>query len=512
MGSGKSTVGRRAAELAGVAFEDLDRTIEQRAGMSIAELFRREGEASFRRREGTELARVLDEGGAKVVALGGGALVDRETRLDALERATVVTLHAPLSVLLSRARDDGARPLLAGPDRVAQARHLLEIRAAGYAESHARLDTSVLDADAAARAALELWRREPIAVALGERSYAVEVGSDFAPERILALLGAPTSTLIVSDRNVAALHLEPLARRLGAPVAHLLEPGERHKTVAALEGTWRALADAALDRGGTVVALGGGVVSDIAGLAAATWQRGVRWIALPTTLLAMVDASVGGKTAIDLGPAKNAVGAFWQPSAVLCDCGYLATEPERGHRSALAEVVKTALIGDAALLDLCEREAVALSRRDPELLRQIIGRSVAVKARIVSRDERESGLRALLNFGHTIGHALEACTGYEHYAHGEAVALGSVAALALGVELGETPPALLERVTRLLGALGLPVDLARAPLSDAVELLDKDKKRRGTYIHFVLAKDAGKPVSIPLELAQLRRIARSLGS
>ena len=300
MASGKTTVGRRAAELAGARFEDLDRSIEARAGMSVAELFRTRGESAFRELEQSELMRVLDRAEPCVVALGGGALVDRERRLDALERAVVVNLHASLDVLLSRAPDDGARPLLAG-DRLGQARQLLEARRSSYAEAHGRVDTEALDIDAAAAAVLAIWRRSPIVVALGERSYRVEVGSGIVAERIPEALAASTSALVISDTNVAKLHLAGLLSAIGTGTpTHLLEPGEQHKTAAALESAWRALADAGVDRGGVVVALGGGVVSDIAGFAAATWQRGTRWIALPTTLLAMVDASVGGKTAIDL--------------------------------------------------------------------------------------------------------------------------------------------------------------------------------------------------------------------
>jgi shikimate kinase/3-dehydroquinate synthase len=223
-----------------------------------------------------------------------------------------------------------------------------------------------------------------------------------------------------------------------------------------------------------------------------------------------VDASVGGKTAVDLPGAKNSVGAFWQPSSVICDVAFLATEPERGYVSALAEVVKTAIIGDPELFDLVEREATGARARDAGLLEELVRRSIRVKARVVSADEREGGLRASLNLGHTIGHALEAQGGYGHLSHGEAVSLGLVAALNIGVGMGETPEPLARRTVDLLRAVGLPTELDKQPLEPALELLQNDKKRRGSQIRFVLARGLGDVCLRDLPLAELRE--RSLES
>jgi shikimate kinase/3-dehydroquinate synthase len=252
-------------------------------------------------------------------------------------------------------------------------------------------------------------------------------------------------------------------------------------------------------------------VTDITGFAAATFMRGIRWVALPTTLLAMVDASVGGKTGVDLGQGKNTVGAFWQPAGVLCDCDLEATEPERGYVSALAEVVKTALIGDAELFDLVERQAAGVRARSPELVAEMVRRCVRVKARIVGLDERESGLRAVLNLGHTLGHAFEAAAGFDRLTHGEAVSLGLVAALRVGEALGETPKALRERTVQLLDSFGLPTDLAREPIEQAVALVALDKKRTGKSIRFVVAKAPGAVELRDLPLADLERVALALG-
>ena len=256
--------------------------------------------------------------------------------------------------------------------------------------------------------------------------------------------------------------------------------------------------------------LGGGVVTDMTGFAAATFLRGVAWVAVPTTLLAMVDASVGGKTGVDLGQAKNAVGAFWQPRGVVCDAELEATEPARGYTSALAEIVKTAIIGDADLFELVESERAAVRAREPELVAELVRRSVRVKARIVGLDERESGLRAVLNLGHTIGHALEAQAGFERLTHGEAVSLGLVAALRVGERIGQTPRALAERVSALLEDLGLPTALSREPLAEATGLLGLDKKRAGSRVRFVVARELGQVDTIDMELAELKQLAQGL--
>ncbi|HEX5101917.1 MAG TPA: 3-dehydroquinate synthase, partial [Polyangiaceae bacterium] len=314
--------------------------------------------------------------------------------------------------------------------------------------------------------------------------------------------------------NVRPLHgdaaLAALAGKSRTATLHTLPPGEREKHVGSVEAVWRAALGAGLDRKSVFVGLGGGVVTDMTGFAAATYLRGVRWLGVPTTLLAMVDASVGGKTGVDLLQAKNAVGAFWQPSGVLCDTDLEATEPARGYVSALAEVVKTALIGDAGLFELLEREEAAVRARDRDLVAELVRRSVRVKARIVGLDERESGLRAVLNLGHTVGHALEAQAGFERLTHGEAVSLGLVAALQIGEKLGSTPAALRERTVRLLRALSLPWDLSREPLGDAAKLITLDKKRAGSRLKFVVARDLGRVETTDLDMSELERLAVAL--
>jgi shikimate kinase / 3-dehydroquinate synthase len=516
MATGKSTVGRRSAELAGVAHEDLDALIEREAGVPIAELFRSRGEPGFRELEARALDAVLADPTPRVISLGGGTLLPRAARLSALDRSVVVSLEASPEAIAARTEGDQSRPLLGARGREARIAELLESRRLAYAEAQAHLDTSTGDVEATARAALDVWKRDPIAVAAAGGSYAVDVGTGIAAERLAGLTQGATRALLVSDKNVGPLHADRLVsgfEHASVPVTRFdLEPGEPHKNQASLASLWDACSEAQLDRRSVIVALGGGVVSDIAGLCAATWLRGVRWIALPTTLLAMVDASVGGKTGIDLGDAKNAIGAFWQPAGVACDISMLATEPERGFASALSEVVKSALIGDPELFELLESASARVLARDPELLVEIVRRSVAVKARIVSRDERETELRAVLNLGHTVGHALEAQAGYALLTHGEAVSLGLVAALRLGVRLGTTPHELALRTERLLAAFGLPVELERQPLPEAAARLGLDKKRTGGTLRFVLARGIGDVTYIDLPMEDLREHVSTLGS
>jgi 3-dehydroquinate synthase len=327
-------------------------------------------------------------------------------------------------------------------------------------------------------------------------------------ERLRAL-GGLGPVLLVTNPTVRALHgaaAEASLRAAGIdPVVAEIPDGERYKTMATLEAILDAALSRGADRSSVVVALGGGVVGDLAGFAAATLYRGVRLYMVPTTLLAQVDSSVGGKTGINRPQGKNLVGAFHQPSGVLADTTTLATLPEREYRAGLAEVVKYGVILDGDFFAFLERSVARLDAREPELLCEVVERCVQLKAYVVERDERERGLRRLLNFGHTVGHAVEKATAYSRLLHGEAVAMGMVAAARLSEALGVCGADVVARIDALLSALGLataiPADVDTAAIIDAVAY---DKKAYGGKVVFVLAEAIGRCVQREIDRGSIR--------
>lgn len=339
---------------------------------------------------------------------------------------------------------------------------------------------------------------QTISVELPHSPYEVHVGRGLLDEVAgLVDLGEQSRVLVVTQPPVARHHLQPLVEGLGA-ADHRVEvvevpDGEGAKSPDVLKLLWTKAASIPLTRRDVVVALGGGVVGDLAGFLAATWNRGIAVVQVPTTVLAQVDAAVGGKTGINLPEGKNLVGAFHQPLAVVADVDTLATLDERTRREGFAEVVKAGLLRDERILELLEEEVPPLAGPVDERTVELIRRAIAVKAAVVAADERETGERAHLNLGHTIGHAIEALEGYGQWLHGEAVAAGIVAALRIGERIGTTPATVAKRAEALLERLGLPTRLPPLPHSELWQVLGRDKKAdRG--VHFVLLEDVGSPV------------------
>ena len=510
MGTGKSTVGPRLAAQLGVEFVDTDTEIERVAGKTIPDLWRDEGEAAFRAREAALVERLLASDRRRVIAFGGGTVTHRGIRRAALDRALVVTLTASATTCVARVTDVAGRPNLAvGGDPVARARDLLADREAAYAECHLAVSTEALDVGAVVAAIVALEARDPLLVPLGTRSYCIDV-CDGEPGRLTQALArcAPSKLVIVTDSNVERTRgpaIELALRPLGLPTLRVtMPPGEQHKTLSSACAIWDAALGGGVDRDAVVVAAGGGVVGDLAGFAAACLLRGVRFVQVPTTLLAMVDASVGGKTGFDHPVGKNLIGAFHQPTAVVADLSHLETLPVREFRCGLAEVVKVALATDASLLDAVEREAGDVAAGDRTALQPVVREAIRAKIAVVRDDEREAGARALLNLGHTVGHALEAHGGYARWLHGEAVALGLVAELRAMAILGWTPPELVERITRLLTALGLPTRAAASEIAAAWPYVSADKKRAGDDVRVVVVTGPGVSHIERVSLAELR--------
>lgn len=337
-----------------------------------------------------------------------------------------------------------------------------------------------------------------VRVSLGERSYDIHVG-----ERVLDATGeliARTSkarvAAIVTNPRIGKLYAERVVKSLkGAGITgHVITipAGERYKTLNTVRGVYEKMLDHRIDRTGMVIGLGGGVVGDLAGFVAATYLRGVEFVQMPTSLLAQVDASVGGKVGVDLPRGKNLVGAFYQPKVVLADTGTLRTLPKAQFRSGLAEVIKHGIILDSDYYSYLERNLPAIMRLESEPLRHVVQRSVELKAQVVTQDERESGLRAILNYGHTVGHAIESLTGYKSVLHGEAVAIGMVTAALIAWEMGLADESLAHRIANLLVRAGLPYKPPAEVSPEAVvEAMKLDKKVAHGKLRFVLAKEIG---------------------
>lgn len=336
-----------------------------------------------------------------------------------------------------------------------------------------------------------------IDVKLGERSYPIHIGRALSLASFLESAPA-TRILMISDSNVDPLHGNACQKKLesrgGDVIRTVIPAGEATKSLKWVETLYSKAAEAGLDRSGVIVALGGGMTGDLAGFVAATYLRGVRFVQVPTSLLAMVDSSVGGKTGINLEQGKNLVGAFYQPVEVDADLDLLATLPEREYRSGLAEIVKYGVIWDASFFHLLEKHADALLARDPVWLEKVVARCCEIKAEVVAMDEREMGPRAILNFGHTLGHAIEKVDGYGRWLHGEAVAMGMHYAARLSTAVCGFPEEEANRVVGLMERLGLPVRAASGAALDWPALRDammSDKKTLRKRPRFVLAKRLG---------------------
>jgi len=534
-GSGKSVIGKRLAQRHGATFIDLDEQIESATGRSIPEIFADEGEATFRALERTAIADLGTGDEApdirRVIATGGGAVVDPRNRWALYRGRIAVWLDGRPEVLAQRLRrSPHVRPLVSGRDPIGTIRDLgsrrerfyaaAHIQQAGVAEIHGvvnSIESRLPTAEAIARTGTVLLRAvTPIGrIVIGDGILAETLAAE------LAALRAPRAIVIsergawdaVGDRTAADL------RERGLEVAQVMLPeGEAAKRLSVVERAASELASLRVERSEVIVALGGGALGDAAGFVAATYLRGIRFIQVPTTLVAQVDSAIGGKTGVDLPEGKNLVGAFHQPVAVIVDTAVLRTLPERQLRAALGEAVKMAALGDERLFELLEAHGPAIARGDPAAftsgaVAEVVERAGWAKVEVVIADERERGAtggRIALNLGHSIGHAVEAAAGYGGLLHGEAVAYGLRAAARIGVEAGVTPTDRGARIAGLLDRLGLATEPLPYSLDAIMGHLATDKKHADGQLRWVLPTATGFVVRDDIEPAMVERVASSL--
>lgn len=495
MGTGKTAAGKELSLRLVREFVDTDDLIEQRFGMPISQIFSTCGEQRFRETE-KEICKELAERRYLVISTGGGMLLDPENRKLLTGSGVVIRLTCSPEKILGRIGTNTDRPLLQCADPAARIDALLREREHAYASLPFHLNTSALSVDNVVDLIAKIVggledSTEFVSVAAPEGGgYSIGVGPGLLSNvgQMLQARGLSTGLAVVTDHIVAELYLDTVLNSLRSagfrPFPCVVPAGEQTKNLAQVEKLYTQFLDHGLDRRGAVLALGGGVVGDLAGFAAATYMRGVRFVQCPTTLLAMVDSSVGGKTGVDLPQGKNLVGAFKQPLLVVADTNCLKSLPAKEIRMGMAEFIKHAVIDDAALFELLEQSGL------PALEPAQVARSVSVKVRVVETDPFESGLREVLNLGHTVGHAVEKCSDFS-LAHGDAVSVGLAAAGRISQKLGLCDPRIPQRIEGLLARMGLPLS-HNMEADRLMDVMVSDKKTVEGQIRFVLVKGLGE--------------------
>lgn len=507
MGAGKTSAGLGLARLLRRRFVDLDDLVARRLGMDIAKAFATLGEAAFRAAESAELKRV--SGGQRlVVATGGGLAVDPANRQTMQGTGSVIHLDSSLEACRTRLGDEGVvgRPLWQDP---AALEALYDSRRQAYADRDVAVKVDGLEpAQVVEALAAAVLGRDGFSASLGGQECPVEA-TCLGPEALVSLV-AGRRVAVITDRNLARLHLPRYLAKLGEPLVITIKPGEGSKTLANAQRLYQALLAGRIERGDLLLALGGGVVSDLAAFVASTYKRGIDFAIVSTSLVGAVDAAIGGKTGVNLPSGKNVVGTFAQPALVVLDLLALSTLPKAQIAEGLVEAYKTGLVAAPELFSLVRDNLPALLAGDLPLLAHAASLSGRAKARVVSADYREKGLRRILNLGHTYGHALESFHRYR-LSHGRAVAVGLMAAAALSAGRGLIPGELARDVAGDMARL-LPRMPVWPPAEVAWEIMQNDKKNQGGRVLFVLLTGVGNPVCVedvtPAELATALQVAR----
>lgn len=503
MGSGKSSVGRTIARFLKRQFIDTDYLIEREENKTIQEIFSKKGEPYFRELETKMIKKVLKNKNV-VISLGGGAIANDENRKIVKEKAKLVTLLATPEDLIARIKRRSHRPLLKGNNELETLQKLWKERESAYLDSHLQVDTADKEIDEISNEIINSLNIKKVTnyklkVSLDRESVRYNIRFKNISQLNLSELNLGTKALIVTQEPIAEHYLDRLKKLLGAQFdvfTMKIDDGEEAKNFFTYQLLMQKCLALGLERNDTIIAFGGGVVGDLAGFAASTYLRGINLVQIPTTLLSMIDSSVGGKTGINVDEGKNLIGSFYQPRKVIIDVNFLKTLPEKEYKCGLGELIKYSLLGSRwdvllgeSFFSFLSRNAEKIIAQDTDIVRDTVEHCLKIKSSIVSQDEKEKGIRAHLNLGHTFGHAIEEITKYKRYSHGEAVAIGIVCACRLAELVGSLQESESERVIELMKTFGLshsiPDDIKT---DDIVKAFKRDKKVQDGKVRFVLPK------------------------
>ena len=483
-GTGKTTLGRLCAKLLGYTLVDTDEEISKQTGKSIAEIFSTQGEDVFRDIESNTLAKIIKYKNS-VISLGGGTLLSDINRSIAKDHGVLICLRASESNIEARLANNDERPLLQNnKENSSSISVLLAQRKAHYDSFDFQLKTDDTKPDVLAEHIVDKLMPWHHTITTNTGGYPLILGVK-ALTYLTSMLnnhGLPKPNLIISDTNIAPLWSNKLGRQLSIPVFSIPD-GESHKTLETVHNIYDQFLLHDLDRSSLVLVVGGGVVGDIAGFAAATYMRGIRWVNIPTTLLSMIDASIGGKVGVDLPQGKNMIGAFHPPEMVLADPETLTTLPDNEYKAGLAEVIKHGIIADAELFSLVNSKSLPLSR-------DLLQKALEVKINIIQQDPFERNERAKLNLGHTIGHGVEAASNYR-LRHGEAIAIGLYGEALLAEQIGIADSGLSSKIEKQLASLGLPTKCPGLSTIQIKQLMSTDKKKKSGNLYFTLPTSIG---------------------
>ncbi|MHB8481713.1 MAG: 3-dehydroquinate synthase [Nitrospiria bacterium] len=517
MGVGKSTLGRLLAKQTGYLFVDTDQVIEEKEGLSIAVIFEKNGEPYFRESEKDVIQKMSLEKGPMVIATGGGALLKPENVKILKKNGVLICLKASPEEILKRIKQEKHRPLLKDDNLLVKIKTLLKQRAFAYQSADWIIETDQKTPQEICQQIKEkvlspsLTLPESIPVQLeGNRAYPILLGKGNISQ-LGGYLGQVYhgKVAVITNPLVWKLHGAVLKKSLtkaGFKITVIQIPdGERYKNIRWVDYAMGELLKNKFERSSPILAFGGGVIGDLAGFVSGAFLRGTPFIQVPTTLIAQVDSSIGGKTGVNHPLGKNLIGVFHQPRWVWMDTELLQTLKKRDYISGLAEVIKYGVIIDKKLFEFLETNRNLILQRDPDTVFYLVKKSCEIKAHVVGQDEKESGLRKILNYGHTMGHAIEAVTRYKRYRHGEAISIGMHFAASLALNAGNCSKDLVDRQKNLIESLNLPSSLEKLKRKELLKSMSLDKKVRGGQIYFILPKTIGEVVIKPVDQKLIQR-------